>query len=112
MSGIDLRDVENGDELTIELETGETFTGTAVDIEHEHADDYGSGHVEFAFEGDWWERINDRVDTEVLSVRQTLKRRTSEPGDVSLAGVVWRGEPKETSTSEYVELGEVSEVDY
>ena len=65
-----------------------TFEGVCVGKEVDEPD-YTRGYVSLVFEGDWWEEINDVVDTEVLDVQQALERRTGNPKPISVLGTVF-----------------------
>lgn len=105
---VDLRDYETGDRVTVVLEDGEEFTGVVTDRDYDEADDYSRGYYSAAFEGDWWDRVNDRVESEVLRLRQDYARRSGRPLDATLYGHVWRGEVREASEPEYKELGPIA----
>jgi hypothetical protein len=106
MQPIDLRDVSNGDWLAITLTDGETFRGMVVDYEHVQRDVYEQDSVRFAFEGDLWDQVQDRVDSEVLNVTQRFARKTGKPKKAVVHGHIM---PDETSF-EYKKLGEVDSV--
>jgi hypothetical protein len=106
MQRIDLRDVSNGDWLAITLTDGETFRGMVVDYEHVQRDVYEQDSVRFAFEGDLWNQVQDRVDSEVLNVTQRFARKTGKPQKAVVHGHTM---PDETSF-EYKKLGEIDSV--
>lgn len=106
----DLREVDNGDELTITTESGEEFTAMVTGHEHDPSDNYTKGYVRCNFEDGLWEQVKDRVDSEVLDLRQTYARKSGRLSDTELYGTVWP-EPAETSEPEYVSMGEVESVE-
>ena len=108
---VDLREIESGQSVTVTLANGEEYSGIVVDKDNDYADDYTKGYVRFAFEGDWWDRVKDRVDTEVLDLSQEFARVTGEPQTVSLAGTVWVGDVEDASVPRYKDMGEVVAVE-
>lgn len=100
---VDFRGLACGDWLRIVLDSGESFSGMVVDYEHVSADDHTEGSVRFAFEGDLWEQVNDRVDSEVLHVSQRFARKTGTPKTAELSGHI----VKDEMGFEYKKLGEI-----
>lgn len=113
MTDIDLSDVENGDRLTITLESGETFEeALVVGADKDIAEfSYDTTFLRFPIEGDWWEQVNDRVESEVLELIQQSGRGGDPLCAPEVTGHIWVGEPKEASEPEYVTLGTVSEIE-
>lgn len=98
----DLRRVPR--EATFTIRTDEyTFTGTCVGKEVDEPD-YMQGSASLVFEGDWWEDIKDTVDTEVLTVRQRLERRTGNPKIITVHGTTFT-EGDNGTIEELVTLG-------
>lgn len=113
MTDIDLTDVEQGDTLSIELESGERFergvvSGSDVAVAQ---DQYERTYVSLTFEGGFWDQVKDRVDSEVLAIRQDSGYGGSPLEQPRLIGTVWNGEVEEAQTPEYEELGKIAEVD-
>jgi len=108
MTLINLRNYTNGDRLTVTLESGETFDGVVSDRDGDSSDTYGKGWVRITFEGDLWEQVNDRVDSEVLELRQDFSRVRGDPQTPELYGHIW---PEDSvGDPEYVKLGNVAEI--
>lgn len=105
----DLRDVENGVELKITMESGEVFEGAVVGYTHDEHTDYSAEHVSFPFEGDLWDQVKDRLDHEVLHVQQTFERRTGTPGGITVTGTIVDGEMHESVSMGVVEAIKVLE---
>jgi hypothetical protein len=85
---VDLRDVSRNNRLRIVTKDGEEFVGIVSGYEHTPADEYTKGSVRFPFEGDLWEQVKDRVDSEVLEVSQRFSRTVGEPKTATLSGHV------------------------
>lgn len=102
----DLRELDDGDRVTITIRGGERLTATVIDPQHDPADEYGRGFWSAAFEGGLWGQVADRFDSEVLHLTQTFDRRTGEPGTPMASGTVERGGSLRRST-----LGEVVDVE-
>lgn len=99
----DLRRVPRNADMLIDV--GE-YTLDGVCVGKEVVDDvtYSQGSVSLVFEGDWWEDVRDMVDSEVLTVDQTLERRTEKPGVIAVRGSVF--EDTESGTvEEHVSIG-------
>ena len=103
---VDLRDISRGDEITVQTEDGETFSGQVVGYEKEQSDNYRKGWVHADFEGGFWDQVKDRVDSEVLRVEQKFARKTGTPKKATVIGTTWNDEKPE-----YVEIGTVSSVE-
>lgn len=112
---IDLRTLDVGDEFSIEIDTGEQFDLYAAGIDHFPSGPYARGHVNITAEGaDVWEQVKDRVESEVLHLRQHFERRTGDPRTPRLFGTVWKSEdgaPKEAAEPHYEPLGEIATFD-
>lgn len=106
----DFRDVEIDDEIKLTLTSGESFTGIISSKEYDPAD-ITKGYISLGFEGDLWDQVKDRVDSEVLQIRQDLARKTGDPKEAVLTGTVWVGEDEESSVSEYQTLGTIQSFD-
>lgn len=113
MTAIDLTDVEKGDRLTVELESGERFEdGYVSSAEVTHAEEpFEKTRVRLGFENDFWEQVRDRVDSEVLDIMQESERGGEPMEQPTLAGVYWEGPSEESSTPHYKELGTIVEVE-
>lgn len=113
MATIDLSDYDTGETLRIELESGETF-GPAhiVGDEHDQAEDrHDRSWTKLTLEGEWWDQVSDRVDSEVLYLNQESDRGGKTLESPTLSGTVWVGETPESSTPEYTTLGTVASID-
>lgn len=106
---IDFRNYDRGDEITVELDSGEQFTGVISGYDHDRADGYTKGYVSASFEGDFWKQVNDRVDDEVLRIEQNFGRTTKEPQQPILTGSIWVGDG--IKEPQYTELGEIVAVE-
>lgn len=111
--GVDLSEYENGDRINITLEDGETFDSAYVaGRDHDPAEtQWEQSHFSLTIEGDWWDQVNDRVDSEVLNAQQSSERGGEPLKDASLYGTVWAGEVEEASEPEYKELGTIESVE-
>lgn len=101
---IDIRKFNRGDRVTVRTKEGETFTGSLVGVEYGQFNEHTHGFHNFTFEGDWWDRIKDRVDVEVLEIHQKFALSTGEPKKPKLLGTVreTKGEPMKT-----IQIGEI-----
>ena len=88
-NGVELRELSNGDRLAVTLESGEEFTAMVTSHQYDAATDHADGWAYCNFEGGLWEQVNDRVDSEVLTLRQSYARRTGEADDIQVDGTVW-----------------------
>lgn len=103
---VDLRDISRGDEITVQTEGGETFSGHVSEYEQERCDNFRKGWVRAAFEDGLWDQVKDRVDSEVLRVEQKFARKTGTPKKAKVFGTKWNDE-----TPASVELGTVSSIE-
>jgi hypothetical protein len=112
---IDLRDLDVGDAFSVEIDTGEQFDLEVVDSDGSLDVTYSRGHVFLTVEGKGvWEQVQDRVESEVLHLRQQYERLTAEPRTAMLLGTVWKredGAPEEAAEPYYEALGEVETVE-
>jgi hypothetical protein len=109
---VDLREFGRGDRVTVETDDGETWTGLLSGYEQSPPDAYGKGYVSATFEGEgFWDRLKDRVDSEVLNLRQDYSRDDGRPQEATVGGHVWVGEVEEASVIEYRELSTVVSVE-
>lgn len=101
------------DEITIILESGEVFENAqVVGKEHDPADsNMDSAYTSLTLEGDWWEDVNERVDSEVLTLIQRKGYRNTQWDDPELFGTIWVGEIEEASEPEYKKLGTVESIE-
>lgn len=83
----DLRRVERKYPVTVETEEY-TFDGVCVEREVDEAIDT-DGFVSLVFEGDWWDDIQDVVDTEVLELRQQIDHKENTVGEITVLGTVF-----------------------
>lgn len=105
-------ELENGDRITVVLNSGEEFDVTVVGFDERGLfnNTAESSCVDYTLEGeDIWEQVNDRVESEVLNLRYKSPLGTKS-WTTTLYGTIWVGEPKESSTPEYKKLGDVREV--
>lgn len=108
---VDLRTYDKGDEVHVQLKTGDVFTGTLISKEQDMTSDYSKGWLRFTFEGDWWNRIKDEVDSEQLFIHQEFTMSTGDPKKAVLRGVEWIGEEEEMSEPVYKTLGTIEQVE-
>jgi hypothetical protein len=106
----DLRAASNGETVRVILESGEVFEAMLTGYQHDPSDDYVKGFVSANLEGGLWEQVKDRVDSEVLKVRQDYSRKAGRITETDLYGTVWP-EPAETSEPEYKSLGDVKTIE-
>lgn len=106
----DLRDYTVGQTVQLTLESGEEFEGMIVEREYSKFTSYSKGWIKLSIEGDWWEQVNDRVDNEVLTLRQEFTRSLGNPKKILLTGVKWVGPDPEASEPEYHTLGKVAKL--
>lgn len=99
-----IRDVEMGDKFTLTMESGESLSGVVVDIEN-HKSYYTTSWTRVVIEGDWWEQVSDRVDTEVLKLYQEYLS-----SDVPKTPVV-RGDEWNGAMYEMVTLGKIQSLE-
>lgn len=83
----DLRRVERKYPVTVETDTY-TFDGVCVEREVDEAIDT-DGFVSLVFEGDWWDDIQDVVDTEVLELRQQIDHKENTVGEITVLGTMF-----------------------
>lgn len=112
---IDLRELDVGDEISIETDGGEQFDLVIADVDGDEATNHARGHVNLTVEGGGvWEQVKDRVDSGVLNLRQHFERLTAEPRTARVFGTVWEaddGVPKEAAEPYYEPLGEIVALD-
>ena len=113
--GVDLRGLGTGDSIRVTTDSGEEFDLYVSDADGREATEYSRGHVFLTVEGEGvWEQVQDRVESEVLHLRQQYERLTAEPRTAMLLGTVWKredGAPEEAAEPYYEALGEVETVE-
>ena len=112
---VDLREFDTGDRVRVVLASGEEFSLYVSRYGGNPATDYSRGHRSLTVEGEGvWEQVKDRVESEVLHLRQQYEQRTADPRTAKLYGTVWKrddGAPKEAAEPYYEALGEVETVE-
>lgn len=103
---VDLRNISHGDEIIVETDGGETFSGYVSEYEQVRCDNFRKGWVRVTFEDGLWEQVKDRVDSEVLRVEQEFAQKTGNPKKANVFGRKWDDE-----TPESVKLGTVSSIE-
>lgn len=111
-STINLTDISPGDQLTVELENGERFekglvSGTDISIAQ---DRHEITYVSLTFEGGFWEQVRDRVDSEVLEMRQDSDYGGSPLEQPRLIGTIWEEDNESEQKTQYEELGKIAKV--
>jgi hypothetical protein len=101
---IDIREFNKGKKVTVRTEEGEEFAGVLVGEEHSRVNEHTNGFHNFTFEGDWWDRVKDRVDMGVLEIHQRFARSTGDPKEPKLVGIVRESEDEPTKT---VKIGKI-----
>jgi hypothetical protein len=105
---VDLSDVEEGDTLTVELDTGEVFEQIEVtdSLKHFAEDEDEETIPNFTLEGDVWEQVRDRVDSDILDIHQE-----SEAGGEPLHQPILHGLSRKNGELQYNEFGQVVRVE-
>ena len=104
---VDLRNLERGDSVQVTLDSGEEFSGKIVSKEQEPANEFSKGWIRLSFEGEWWEQVNNRVDDEVLTLRQDFGISSGRAKGATMEGVKWVGKDPESSEPKYIILGHI-----
>lgn len=101
-----------GDTFTITLDTGETLENAEVvgkDSDPAQTS-WERAWASLTIEGDWWEQVNDRVESGVLHVDQETNRGGGGWKPAEVSGAVWVGEPEEASEPDFKTIGTVTGV--